>query len=180
MEIRFSLSRYGKRLWTRIKAREIRPEIVSKLEKLEAGDTLVIDTASVEVFDFSFANELFGKTLLSLRGEYPGRFVIVENLSDYTRENLDQALKAQSLAMIEREGAHPSLIGKAHSVDHETFAALVKSGGRATAGALTEEMKVNLTAMNERLSKLVMLGVARREKTTSDAGREQYEYRVLA
>jgi hypothetical protein len=48
------------------------------LEELHAGDVMVIDAQGVEVFDYSFANELFGKTLLSLAAEHPGRFLVVE------------------------------------------------------------------------------------------------------
>lgn len=180
MEVRFKLSKFGKHLWTRAKAKTIRLELLAQLEKLHQGDTLIIDLSSVEVFDFSFANELFGKTLLSLRTEYVGRFLVVENLTDYTRENLDQALRALGLAIIERKGTELSLLGKAHAVDHATFAAIAQAGAPVTAAALRDELGVNVTAMNERLSKLVALGVARREKTASAAGREQYEYRVLA
>lgn len=180
MEVRFKLSKFGKHLWTRARAKTIRPELLAQLEKLRQGDTLVIDLSSVEVFDFSFANELFGKTLLSLRTEYVGRFLVVENLTDYTRENLDQALRALGLAIIERKGTELSLLGKAHAVDHATFAVIARAGAPMTAATLRDQLGVNLTAMNERLSKLVALGVARREKTASAAGREQYEYRVLA
>lgn len=180
MEVRFKLSKFGKHLWTRAKAREIRSELLAQLGKIHQGDTLIIDLSSVEVFDFSFASELFGKTLLDLRTEFVGRFVVAENLTDYTRENLDQALRALGLAIIERKGTKLSLLGKVHTVDQATFAAITRAGGPVTAATLREQLGVNLTAMNERLSKLVALGVARREKTASPAGREQYEYMVLA
>src|SRR5260370_33625532 len=56
MEKKFILRRHGAQLWTREKARQIRSQLASILEGLEAGDVLVIDTTGVEVFDFSFAN----------------------------------------------------------------------------------------------------------------------------
>jgi hypothetical protein len=64
--------------------------------------TMVIDVRSVEVFDYSFANELFAKTLLSLSVEYPGRFLVVEHLTFYTRENLEKTLESVGLTIIER------------------------------------------------------------------------------
>ena len=73
---------------------------------------VVIDAKGVEVFDYSFANELFGKTLLSLSNEYSGRFVIVENLTTYTTENLTKALEGLNLAMIQAKG-------KATGIDRE-------------------------------------------------------------
>src|SRR5438034_7905440 len=121
MEQRFPLGKYGKHLWTRDNAREIRVALSEQLEALGVGDVLVIDAQNVEVFDYSFANELFGKTILGLPREHPGRFVIVEHLTDYTRENLTKALEGMGLAMIERRDAGLRLIGKVHPADEKTF-----------------------------------------------------------
>jgi len=179
MEKAFRLGRYGSQLWTREKAKEIRADLIRVLEILAVGDVLVIDAAGVEVFDFSFANELFGKTLLTLPGEYPGRFVIVENLTEYTKENLSKALESLNLTIIERKRAKLALLGKVHPADQETFTEIVEAGEAISAGALSKKLEVNLTAMNERLSKLTGLGVVRREKGSSSSGREQYVYRVM-
>jgi hypothetical protein len=149
------------------------------LETLGVGGVLVIDAAGVEAFDFSFATELFGKTLLTLGSEYPGRFVIAENLTECTNENLSKALESLSLTMIERSQGELKLLGKVHPADEETFSQIVGMGEAVSAGALSKKLEVNLTAMNERLSKLTNLGVVRREKGSSASGREQYVYRVL-
>jgi hypothetical protein len=180
MENRLELRRYGPHLWTREKAREVRSALDRMLDELRAGDTLVIDTKGVEVFDYSFANELFGKIILSIPREYPGRFVVVENLTKYTRENLDKALEGMGLMMIERKGGGLQLVGKVHPADEKTFETIALKGAPVTAAEMSDKLKVNLNAMNERLSKLVALGLVRREKGISPAGREQFEYRVLA
>jgi len=169
----------GPTLWTREKAKKIRTEVTDILEELDVGDTLVIDLSAVEVFDYSFANELFGKTMLALAHEYSGRFVVVEGLTEYTRENLGKALEGLNLAMIERRKGKLRLIGKVHSADTETFDAIAASKIPVSAGTLSKELGLNQTAMNERLSKLTSLGLVRRDKAASAAGREQYEYRVL-
>lgn len=179
MEKTLHLAQYGQQLWTREKAREVRAALTPLLEELGAGDVLVIDTKGVEVFDYSFANELFGKTILGMPREHPGRFLIVDNLTRYTRENLIKALEGMSLVLIERKGLALELVGKVHPADEKTFAAIARAGGPVTAAEISEKLKVNLNAMNERLSKLVGLGLVRREKGASPAGREQYEYRVL-
>jgi hypothetical protein len=180
METTFRLGSYGAQLWTREKAKQIRVELINVLETLGSGDVLAIDAAGVEVFDFSFANELFGKTLLTLGAEYPGRFVIVENLTEYTQENLGKALESLSLTMIERKKGKLGLLGKVHPTDKQTFAVIASAGEAVSAGALSKKLEVNLTAMNERLSKLTSLSVVRREKGSSASGREQYVYRVLS
>lgn len=179
MEKRFRLGRHGEQLWAREKARQIRSQIAVILEELEAGDVLVIDGTGVEVFDFSFANELFGRTLATLVTEYPGRFVIVENLTEYASENLSKALESTNQIMIERRKGELLLLGKVHPVDRETFTEILRAGEAVSAGTLSRKLEVNLTAMNERLSKLAGLGIVRREKGSSASGREQYVYRLL-
>jgi predicted transcriptional regulator len=83
--------------------------------------------------------------------------------------------------MIERRSNRKyQLLGKVHSVDESTFVAIVGKKGPVTANELKAELGINLTAVNERLSKLTNLGLVRREKGTSAAGREQYEYWPLA
>ena len=176
MEKRFQLADFDKRLWTRERAREIRGRLVEVLDELDAGDVLVIDLKGVEVFDYSFANEFFGKTILSLPIEYPGRFLMVDNLTKYTRENLEKALESLGLTMIERKADSRRLIGKIHPADEETFAALLRSKEPATSSELKDRLGIGLTAVKERLSNLTQMGVIRREVSMSQAGREQFKY----
>jgi len=180
MEERIQLGQYGPQLWTRERAREIRNAVAKTLESLGPGDVLIMDAKGVEVFDYSFANELFGKTLLSLPHEYPGRFFIVENLTKYTRENLSKALEGMGLMMIEKKEKKLNLLGKVNPIDEQTFLAIARPKKPMTATELKEELNINLNAANERLSKLTSLGLARRQNSVSAAGREQYEYSVLA
>lgn len=176
MEKSLRLKQYGSRLWTRDRAREIRKDLGDLLSKTDDGDTVVIDAAGVEVFDYSFANELFGKSLLNLSIENPGRFLVVEGLTVYTRENLTKALESLNLAMLERKQQKFEIIGKIHPAYRETFQTIVKSKQPISANAVKEKLEINLTAANERLSKLTSMGLIRREKATSTAGREQFLY----
>lgn len=180
MESKFSLSKYGTQLWTRERAKVIRQDAEKVLQDLSAGGVLVLDLKGVEVFDFSFANELFCRLALNLPNDYPGRFVIVENPTGYAEENLQKALEAVGVAMVKRKGQSFSLLGKIHPADESTFSAIRKHKEQVTAATLAEKLQVNLTAMNERLSKLASMGLVRREKVVSPAGREQYVYSVLA
>jgi hypothetical protein len=179
MEKRLNLVQYGSQLWSKEKARQIRGRVTIILGTLEVGDVLVIDAAQVDAFDFSFATELFGKTVLTIGVESPGRFLIVENLNECTTENLDKALESLNIVMIERKEGQLNLLGKVHPTDRATFTSIVGAGEAVSAGALSRSLEVNLTAMNERLSKLTSLGIVRREKASSATGREQYVYRVL-
>jgi len=180
MEKRFPLTPFGKTLWTRDKARSIREQLETELARRAPGDTLVIDMKGIEAFDFSFANEFFGKVLLTLPRAYPHKFVIVEGLNSYTRENLISALESLGLAMIERQKKKLSLIGKVHPTDTITFETIAKAKAAVTAAALSNALSMNVTAVNERLTKLTNLGLLRRERGQSEAGREQYEYAIPA
>ena len=108
---------------------------------MRVGDVLAIDASGVEVFDFSFAAELFGKTVATLGAEYPGRFLIVEGLTDCTRENLNQALEGSNLLMIERRGDKLALLGKVHPADEATFEGILEAGEAVSAGALKPEAR---------------------------------------
>lgn len=163
-------------LWVRERAKELRKDIEKELEALSPGDTLIIDLDGIEVFDYSFANELFGKTILSMSKEYANRFFIVENLNDYTRENLDKALDTLNLIMIERKDNHLQLIGKVHPADRQTFSLIEESSKPLTAIELKDKLGINLTAVNERLNKLTEMALVRRETSVSQAGRQQYTY----
>lgn len=180
MEKKLELGTYGAYLWTRDRAREIRADLSALLDGLDIGGAVVIDATKVEVFDYSFANELFGKTLLSLPHEYPGRFLIVEHLTDYAQENLAKALESLNLIMIQRQSGELRLLGKVHPADQETFEAILEASEPVSASVLRDQLGANLNAVNERLAKLTDLALVRRDRGKSAAGREQYLYRVLA
>jgi len=179
MEQALNISKHGSQLWTRDLARTIRGEVEKLLEKAQAGDTVIIDLKGVEAFDYSFANELFGTAILRLSKEHPDRFLVVDNLTSYIRENLSKALESLGLIMIERKGGKLQLLGKMHPADQETFHAIERAGEPVTAAALKDKLGINLTAVNERLTKLSGLSVIRRKASVSTAGRQQYEYTVL-
>lgn len=179
MEKRVDLRKYGKQLWTREKARPIAQTVEDMLDELEPGDIVVLDTDGVEVFDFSFANELFGRPLLALPNRYQGRFLVVENLNEYTRENLSKALESLGIPMIERKGKKLRLLGKCHPVDEETFGTIAHFKGPVTSNQLSNKLGLQINAINERLTKLVNLGLVRRDRTASSSGREQFQYTIL-
>lgn len=181
MEKRFPLATpKRKRLWTREVARPLRESLEDELSQLHPGDVLVIDMKGIEAFDYSFANEFFGKAILSLPKMYPERFLIVEGLSEYTRENLKNALESLGLTIIERRNRKLELLGKVHPADIPTFEAITKARHGITAATLRDLLQLNVTAVNERLTKLTNLGLVRRRIGSSPAGREQYEYSILA
>lgn len=179
MEKRFPLRTQGAQLWTRPKAVPAREAVERLLDDLPIGDTVIVDAEGVEIFDLSYAAELFGKVVLRLAREYQGRFFIVEHLNPDARENLEAALKQLDLAMIERVEGRPRLIGKFHPADEETVITLFTAGAPIAAADLGERLGLKINAANERLAKLTDMGLVSRERARSSAGREQFLYRTL-
>jgi len=170
----YRLSKVGRKLWTRDRARTPREEVERLLESTEPGATVTIDLRGVDVFDFSFAAEFFGRLLQRLPTEHAGRFLVVEHIGPWTGPNLQATLEGLELAAIVRdEDDRYRLFGKVTETDRATFEALAARGGRSTAAELASGLHVNLTAMNERLQKLVGRGVLRREEAP---GRARFTY----
>ena len=160
-------------------AAEPRKELNELLDGSGPGGVVVVDLNGVEAFDFSFANEFFGKTVLSLPKEHPERFLVVENLTEYIRENLEETMEGLKTAVLERKGRELVLLGKIHPAYQETFRLISGTQESVTAGEVSEKMQINVTAANERLAKLAGMGLIRREKGTSESGRELFLYSTV-
>jgi hypothetical protein len=167
----------GKRLWGHEKGRRVRAEVEAELETLSEGSVLVLDLKGVEVMDFSFAGEVFGKLYSRLGMEHPGRALILRGLSDYVRVNLQAALASLGLVALAVNGTHQwELIGKAGDTDCETLEA-VQRLREATAPELADALSIKLTTCNQRLKKLTDAGAILRTRFTASSGGEQYLYR---
>jgi len=183
MECSFDLKKQAdgrSELWTREFAKQIRNGLNDVLENAGSNGVVVINADGIKVFDFSFANEFFGKSILSLSSEYPGRILLVENLDEYTEENLVETLKSLNIAMLNRKNGEIFVIGKLHSAYIETFFLIYRAAVPLTANNVGENMGITATAANERLTKLTELGLMRRKKDVSNSGREIYVYSTIS
>ncbi len=166
-----------RQLWGRPRGREIRAEIEARLGALGAGEALSVDLRSVEVMDFSFANEVLGKLYGRIGAEYPGRVLLLTGLSDeFVKENLDAALMTLGLMALAYKGRSWELLGKFADTDRETLEALRRLK-EATAPQLADALAIKLTAANQRLKKLTDVGLIARTRVSAPTGGEQYVYR---
>lgn len=164
------------RLWGHAPGREIRAEIETLLDTIPAGDVLKIELAPVEVMDFSFSSELFGKLYSSWATAYPGRAVVLANPSEYVKTNLSAALAALNLLALTVKGVRNwDILGKVSDTDRETLAAVAKRK-TTTAPVIAEDLGIKLTTCNQRLRKLSDHGLLLRTKTTAASGGDQYTY----
>lgn len=174
----FKLRRHGKRLWTRQLGQEVRRSLEDLLSISEPGTVVEVNCDSVEVFDVSFAAEFFCKSLLRLPSEYPNRYIMISGLGEYTRMNLDAALKDIGLMALEKQDSKLELIGKFMSSDRETLKALMERRTAMSAAELAALLDIKVTAANERLTKLAKRSVVRRQY--AEKGRSQQIYRSVA
>ncbi len=174
----FQLGADRARLWGRDRGREVRAEIEGLLDSLGPGEALAVDLRSVEVMDFSFANEVFGKLYGRIGSEYPGRVLLLTGLADeFVKENLAAALAALNfMALAYTSPRKWELLGKFADTDRETLEALQRRK-EATAPQLADALGIQLTAVNQRLKKLSDAGLIARMRVSAPSGGGQYVYR---
>ncbi|MCH8799643.1 MAG: hypothetical protein IH963_01910 [Chloroflexi bacterium] len=171
----FKLFEGSGELWTRETARGIRETIEGDLITMPVGSLLEIDASGIEVFDYSFASELFAKLVMRLPIEFEGRCIAVTGLNPYPEENLDPALANSGVMMrVIEEKNHWHLIGKFSGVDRETLNALSLGEQPMSASGLAKILDINVTASNERLARLTRFGLLHR--IPAGSGRVQFQY----
>lgn len=164
-------------LWGRTLGREVLEELEVRLAALAAGETLVVDLKGVEVMDYSFASEVFGRIYGRIVTEYPGRVLLLTGLSDDVREDLSVTLAALELIALDIKSTRTwGIIGKAGETDRATLAALQRLK-EASAPQIAEALDLKLPAVNGRLKKLSEAGMIVRVRVSAPTGGEQYMYR---
>lgn len=162
-------------LWTRETGGKIREKVEKVLGTMSEGSLLEIDAIGIEVFDVSFASELFAKLVLHIPIEYEGICIAVKGLNSYTEENLESALLRAGVMMLVVDGNEAwHLIGKSTGADATTIDALKHMEGPVSVQDLAHHLDIQPTACSERLSRLTQLGMVHRFSTES--GRVQYRY----
>ena len=171
----FENSGKNKQLWSRKLGRKLREKAEEILEGMSAGSLLEIDVSEIEIFDYSFASELFAKLVLHLPIDYLGICLAVKGLNSSTEENLDTALKMTGVMMLvnEEDGCW-HLLGKFSGADQTTLDALSRTEGSVSVQDLAKQLDIQVTTCSERLSRLAQLGTVHR--LSAGSGRVQYRY----
>lgn len=164
-------------LWTRYDAEPIRERLLGLLAQARPGQSVVIDAHRLQGFDHSFAAELFAQTAGELPSRFPGVFVVVDGLAELPLGNLAATLRDCNRVMLARRAdGGLALVGDHHPLDQQTLDAVRSSEALGTAAGLSDLLGISVNAVNERLSKLVRLGLVRRVEGVSSAGRKQFTY----
>ena len=157
---------------------KIRRQILIRLEELPPDSVLSVDFSKVKILDFSCADEILATTLRRSRsGELGTRYVVLTNLSETVRENVQAVLELRGLACIsEIDGEQPEVLGAVKPQLLETFR-LSMERGRITARDLVEVFKLTISAASNRLTKLQELGlITRIADERLESGGRQFIY----
>ncbi len=172
----------GKLMVTRGTGRRVREALGEVLEGLPSGSVLYVDTRGVELMDYSFADEALG--ILASRvagGEYGDRRAVLVEEDRELLENVEASLRQRNLAMIrvDEPGAAPEIVGEVPEHLVETLRTIYDAGSITNAD-LAAKLGLNHTAMNNRATRLVKLGLIHRHKNTAAPGGRQYSYEGIA
>ena len=172
----------GKLTVTRGTGRRVREALAEILEGLPSGGVLYVDTRGVELMDYSFADEALGVLVSRVAsGEYGDRRVVLVEEDRELLENVEASLRQRTLAMVRVDeiGASPRIVGDVPEHLVETLRAIYDAG-TITNADLAAKLGLNHTAMNNRATRLLKLGLIHRTKNTAAPGGRQYSYEGIA
>jgi hypothetical protein len=172
----------GKLMVTRGTGRRVREALGEVLERLPSGGVLYVDTRGVELMDYSFADEALG--ILASRvagGEYGEKRIVLVEEDRELLENIEASLRQRDLAMIRvsEPGAAPEIVGEVPEHLVETLRTIYDAGSITNAD-LAAKLGLNHTAINNRATRLLKLGLIQRHKNTAAPGGRQYSYEGIA
>lgn len=174
--VRHTLATEETRLWGHNFGRTVRAELEEVLDTVPVAGTLIIELATIEVIDVSFASEVFGKLYASLTTLTRGTAVVLADLSEYVEENINAALNAMGLmALTTTRSGNWNIIGKVGEADRETLA-IIAQQRQTTAPEVAEALQIKLTTCNQRLRKLAEAAAIVRTRVVASTGGEQYVY----
>jgi len=169
----------GKLMVTRGTGRKVREALAEVLEGLPLGGVLYVDTRGVDLMDYSFADEVLGILVSRVAsGEYGERRVALVEEDRELLENMEASLRQRGLAMIrvDEVGGEPGIVGDVPEHLEDTLRAINASGPISNAD-LAAKLGLNHTAMNNRATRLLKLGLIQRRK---DSAARQYTYQGVA
>lgn len=158
----------------------LRRNIEEKLLQSPQATIAYLDFSRVEVIDFSCADEVVAKLVARLvGGEYGDRYIVLQNISESHKENIEVALERKRLAVLgKQKGADWEILGVLNNYLRETLDFVVKQC-EVTARQMAEILHIELNTSGTRLLNLYKARlVVREERTMSPAGR-QFVYRPI-
>lgn len=167
----------------RPEGRQLAEGVLRQLEKLSPDSILPINFSRLRCIDFSCADEFLTKVLRRIMsGELGTRYILLEGMSEETEENVATALEVRNLVCprIGENGKVGLLGGKIGAELIDTYN-LARKRGRITARDVMEiAPRVGISAISNRIAKLLKLGLLIRTKETGgEGGGRQFYYEAV-
>jgi hypothetical protein len=175
----FFVSRFGRRLGTRVEGETARDRLHAAMEALPPDGQLVVTLDGVDVLSGSFADELIAKSYqLLVSGVYENRTMVVSTSSAELVEGLEDKLTQRHLAMLQLTADDWSVLGQLAEPHRETLA-LIVNRGTAIARDLADALGIPPNACHQRLKRLVDLHLILQERIGVSAPKTQYRFRSI-
>jgi hypothetical protein len=169
----------AKFLATREEGKLVREYIADELEKLIAGEVLLLDFSKVIIIDWSCSDEIIAKIVSRLKGkEFGDKYICLSNLSKNHKENINAALSDKNLATVMLDNNELSVIGSINTYLHETFKYVINNK-EVTARQLADDLKVQINTASTRLLNLYKECLIKREEDVITEGAKQFIYKSL-
>lgn len=160
------------------------PKLEQELDKLSINDVLYLNMLDISLLEWSFADEVFGTLSVKLgNGDFPSKYLVLENLSEVSKENLDIALRTRperegkqirNLGLPVRQNGEIVFVGKMEEHLKPVWAYIL-SHSQVTAREIAEHLELEVNIASTKLKTLFDIRLLKRLEYRSEVGK-QYIY----
>jgi hypothetical protein len=127
--LRQSVANLYSHLVTRPTGRAVRLAIESQLDELGRPALSLVDLSSVQILDYSCADEVVAKLLLRARDDDSGTFFVFHGVREHHREPIEAVLERHGLAAVaETGGARYELVGSGTELERRLWIRVEEEG----------------------------------------------------
>ena len=159
-------------LVTRPSGQAIRERIERDIEKEKDGEVISLDFSRIGVIDYSCADEIVAKLMSRLvSGEYGEKYIVLTELNENQKENIDVALERKDLAVTaQMKDGRKIIMGSINNYLQETLSYIFKKN-KLTANDLSSALKLPANTSGTRLLNLYKKRLVKRVTEARDEGR---------
>lgn len=159
-------------LVTRQSGQAILKRIEKDMAQEEQGTVIGLDFSGIGIIDYSCADEIVAKLLSRLlSGEYGDKYLILRELNENQKENIEVAIERKSLAVFSRmRDGRELLLGSLNNYLKETLEIILKKN-KVTAKELSDALKIEANTSGTRLLNLYKKRLVVRTDEMRDGGR---------
>jgi hypothetical protein len=170
--IKEELGNGSKDLVTRPSGQAIRERIERDMENEPNGSVIALDFSRIGVIDYSCADEIVTKLLSRLlSGEYGDKYLLLVNLNENQKENIEVALERKDLAiMVEMRDGNRVILGNLNRYLKDTLDFIVKKK-KVTSKDLADARKIGANTSGTRLLNLSKKRLVKRMEEVRNDGK---------